>query len=910
MDATPAAPRLLERDLEMAAATRALDALCGPRHTGGVVVYRGEAGVGKTALLTRISAAARTRCTVYEARSGESTTHQPFHLVRQLLGPALDDAVPRALGPALGVAGPALGLTAPGARPADPQGVRDALDTLLAELARERITAPEDPKPLVLLADDAHWADGESLTWLASLAPRLAALAVLLVVAHRPEELADTPRASAAHLAALARAARLHVTLQSLTPEATGDLVRGVLGDFAADEFCREVWAVTSGNPYETVELLAKCSSRGLAPTPDAAPVLRAFATTARGGGIVARLGELDPDCNRFAWAAAVLGTDITFAAATALAGLAPERATHCLQLLREARILAPPGGGATGWSAQDAADAADGLGGRRGARGNVVDPSEPLDFQHPLVGTAVYRSVPPATRTALHGQAAWTLTGHGHGPAAISRHLLEIHPDDDQEAVRLLRAAAAEHLAVGAPEAARRCLERALREPPSVVDRAQVRYELGCACLLSSPATTVQHLRAALELPGLTEQLRIEATLRLAQALAHGNQMRDAARCVADSAAVTPPGTQQVRLLAARFMYESFLAEEDDGPARSEQLLLLADALPGADNAERALLTLRAFDAMLRGEPADQVSDLCDRVLVEGRLAPGLGWTDTEWGFEIPALLGITLAYVDRLHDAEVLFTEALRTFELGGWSGAHLAFAHILCGAVERRRGRLVEAEAYLREGLRLAERVGERATVQWDALCLLLDTLLARGHIDRAQQLADDYAFCPPYPDALILPDARSVRARLLLALGRTKEARAELEATAVSTARRGRHNVQWAPWPYDLADVIAAEDPARAAALIAEARHCADVLGTHSAIGESLRRAAALAPPDHAPALLTEAVHHLAASPAAYEEAAARLDLATSTTDPTQARRALTLAETCGADTLAERARALL
>ncbi|MET9381312.1 AAA family ATPase [Streptomyces sp. NPDC002928] len=891
MTATPPTPRLLERELEMAAATRALDALCGPRRSGGVVVYRGEAGVGKTALLARIEDAARARCTVYAARAGESTTNQPFHLVRRLLGPALDsmdEATSRTLlGPAFDVAGPALGLTVPGARPADPQGVRDALDALLAELARERLAAPDRPRPLVLIADDAHWADGESLTWLASSAPRLAELPVLLVVAHRPEELADGPREAVGHLAELARAARLHVTLQSLTAEATGDLVRAALGDPADAVFCREAWAVTSGNPYETVELLAKCSARGLAPTEESAPLLRALGITARGSGIVARLGELDPDCNRLAWAAAVLGTDISLAAAAELAGLAPERARICAALLREARILAP---------------APDG--------GHTAEWAETLDFQHPLVGTAVYRSVLPATRTALHGRAAWMLTRSGHAPAAISRHLLEVHPDGDPEAVRLLREAAAQHLAVGAPEAARRCLERALREPPSRVERAQVLYELGCACLLTSPATTVEHLRKALELPGLTDQLRIEATLRLGQALAHNNEMRAAARCVADGAVATRPGPQRLRLLAAHFMFESFLAEEDDGPARSEQLILLADELPGADNAERALLALRAFDAMLRGEDADRVAALCRRALVDGRPAPGLGWTDTEWGFEIPALLGIALAFTDRLDEAEELFTDALGTFEIGGWSGAHLAFAHILCGAVERRRGRLVEAEAYLREGLRLADRVGGRATVQWDAVCLLLDTLLARGHIDEAQRLADDYAFGPPYPDALILPDARSVRGRLLLALGRTKEAKAELEAAAESMTRRGRHNILWAPWPYDLAELLADEAPARAAALVAEAHRCASRFGAPSAVGESLRRTAAFAPPDRARALLTDAVRELARSPAAYEEAAARLDLAETTGDRAQARRALTLAETCGADGLAERARAAL
>ncbi|MBO1330136.1 AAA family ATPase [Streptomyces sp. VRA16 Mangrove soil] len=886
MTATPPAPpaHLFERELETAAAGRALEALCGPRGVGGVIVYRGEAGVGKTALLAQIADTARGRCTVYTARAGESTTHQPFHLVRHLLGRALATAKGAVAAHALRVAGPALGLTPPAARPADPQGVRDALDVLLAGLAEERASGPDGPRPVVLIADDAHWADGESLTWLASCAARLAGLPVLLVVAHRPEELADGSGETADHLTELARAARLHVTLQALSPEATCDLVRGALGDPADAVFCREVWAVTSGNPYETVELLAKCAARTLAPTQRSAAVLSALGTTARGSGIVARLGELDPECHRLAWAAAVLGTDLTVGATADLAGLTLDRARACVALLRAARILAP-GTGAEG-------------------------PEAPLDFQHPLVRTAVYRSVPPATRTALHGQAAATLTRGGHGPAAVSRHLLEIPPDEDPDAVRLLRSAAAEHLAVGAPDAARRCLERALREPPPAEERAPVLFELGCACLLTSPATTVTHLRAALELPGLTEQLRIEATLRLAQALAHGNQMVAAARCVADGAAATRPGAQRLRLLAASYMYEALLAEMDDWRARSEELILLADELPGSDNAERALLALRAFDAMLRGEDCDHITELCARTLVDGELPPGLRWTDTEWGFEIPALIGITFAFVDRPDEAEALFADALRTFEICGWSGAHLAFAHILCGAVERRRGRLTQAEAYLREGLRLADRVGPRATVTWDALCLLIDTLLARGHVEEARQVADDHDFCPPYPDSLILPDARSVHGRLLMALGRVKEARAELEATAASMAQRGRHNILWASWPFDLADLLVADDPDRASALVAEARRRAAEFGSCSAVGESLRRAAAFARPDLARVLLIDAVRELAASPSAYEEALARLDLAAATDDWAQARRALTLAETCGADGVAERARAVL
>ena len=103
-----------------------------------------------------------------------------------------------------------------------------------------------------------------------------------------------------------------------------------------------------------------------------------------------------------------------------------------------------------------------------------------------------------------MHGQAAWVVARVGRGAAAASRHLLEVHPDDDPELVEQLREAAAEHLAVGAPDAARRCLERALPEPPLPEIHARVLYELGCATLLTSPVTTIGHLREALHTPGL----------------------------------------------------------------------------------------------------------------------------------------------------------------------------------------------------------------------------------------------------------------------------------------------------------------------------------------------------------------------------------------------------------------------
>ncbi|MFC9481521.1 AAA family ATPase [Streptomyces griseus] len=795
---------LYEREPELAAAAEAVDALCGAQAVGGLLVFSGEAGIGKTALLAEIQAMAADRCTVWSARGGETVTSVPFHVVRQLLQPALDQFPPdetRALfGDWYDTTAPALGLAEPSGPQPDPQGVRDGLDFVVGRLA-SRLSH----RPLLLIVDDAHWADGESLAWLASFTARLGELPVLVVQAHRPQELAERD----ANYIADREAERggggqgtvNRVALRALTPDATAVLVRAGLGDHADDPFCREVWAVTGGNPYEAVELVAKVQDRELPPVEESAGELRELGASARGSGLVARLERLGTNANRFAWAAAVLGTDISQELAATLAGMSSAEAADCTARLREA---------------------------------------------------------------------------------------------------------AGQHLAVGAPEAARRCLERALEEPPRPKDRAALLYELGCATLLSSPPTTVQHLRAALDMPGLDDGLRVDATFRLAAALAHNNQLKDAALSLAAEAARTAPGPGLMRLQAAHFMWEGMQAAEDDGPARSRRLTRNADHLKGRDNAERALLTLRAFDAMLRGENAQLIVDLCERALVDGSPARGLGWTDSEWGFELPTMVGITYTFVDQLDRAESLFGEAVRAFEISGWSGAHLAFAHTLLGMVHRRRGRLAEAEGFLREGLRLADRVGSGLPVHWDAACLLIDTLLARGRTDEARKIADRYDFGPPYPSAMVLPDGPCVRGRLLLAEGRKEDAIAELEAAGAALEPRERFNGIWAPWAGDLARALAEDDPARAAHLAARNRVHAERFGTPTALGEALRCVALFAPPERSAQLLAEAVGHLEKSSSAYEHALARVDYGIAIGSHRELARAQKQAMTCGAEGLAARA----
>ncbi|WP_405476815.1 ATP-binding protein [Streptomyces sp. NBC_00009] len=874
-----ASAALWERDKEIGVVEQALGELCGDAaSSGSLVVFRGEAGIGKTALLEEVRRIAVGRATVWSARGGETVTSVPFNVVRQLLQPALlalsQEEAREYFGDWYEIAGPALGIAEPGGRQADPQGVRDGLVAAVSRLARLHW-------PLVLLVDDAQWADEETLHWLAAFAERLDDLPVLVVVAHRDGE---ATAASTGHLEAVGAAARPRTTLYALTPDATAGLTRATLGEHADAPFCREVWAVTGGNPYETVELLAKVQDSELEPAEGSAGELRALNKSARGRGLIDRLEGLGTDATRFAWAAAILGTRIAHDLAARLAGMTPGEAGRCAVRLRAARILT------------DATYEDGGVG---------------MEFVHPLIASAVYRSIPAATRTAMHGQAAWAVTASGHGAAAASRHLLQVHPDDDPELVEQLRAAAGEHLAVGAPEAARRCLERALQEPPLPGVRSQLLYELGCATLLTSPAVTIGHLRQALDAkPGLDGDARVDAVCRLSQALVHNNQLEEALREIDSEAARLEPGPSRLRLQAMRYMWEGIHAGEEDSPGRSRSLAALAGSLTGRDNPERVLLVLRAFDAMTRGENAEVVVELCDRSLVNERLAPGLGWTDPEWGFELLAMLGSAYLFSDRLDRAESLFTEAVRAYETAGWSGGHLALAHAFVGYVHRRRGRLTDAEAVLRESLRLADRVGRGLPMHWDAACMLIDTLVARGRIGEAMEIADRYSFGPPYPSTIVLPDAHSVRGRLLIAAGRTEEGVDELEAAAKAATARGGHNTIMAPWACDLARALATEDPKRARQLAADARLQAERFGTDTAIGEALRCEAALETGQRSLTLYAKSVTYLEASPCAYEHAAARVEYGIAARSVAEITRGLTLAKSCGADGLVARAREVL
>jgi hypothetical protein len=226
------------------------------RGRSGVLVVRGEPGVGKTALLAH-AVDTGTGLRVLRAVGVESEMELGFAALQQLCAPVLDrlDGLP---GPQAGALRTAFGLCA-----GDPP---DRLLVGLATLSLLSVLGSE--QPLVCLVDDAQWLDQASAQTLAFVARRLLADPVAMLFASRVEleNFAGFPELMLKGLGD--RESR--VLLESLMP-------------FALDGDVRErIVAETRGNPLALLEL-----PRGLSP----AQLAGGFALPAA-GSVPARIEE------------------------------------------------------------------------------------------------------------------------------------------------------------------------------------------------------------------------------------------------------------------------------------------------------------------------------------------------------------------------------------------------------------------------------------------------------------------------------------------------------------------------------------------------------------------------------------------------------------------------------------------
>lgn len=203
------------------------------------LVLRGEAGIGKTALLEYLIASAPD-ATVVRAVGVQSDMELAFASLHQLCGPLLDrvEGLPAPQRQAMEIV---FGLTA-GEAP-DRFLVGLAVLSLFSEVAEQR--------PLLCVVDDAQWLDQASALTLAFVARRLLAEPVAIVFAAREpgEEL-------------------LHVSELVVDGVRIGD-ARALLSSavrFKLDERIRDrIIAETRGNPLALLELPRGLSARQLA---------------------------------------------------------------------------------------------------------------------------------------------------------------------------------------------------------------------------------------------------------------------------------------------------------------------------------------------------------------------------------------------------------------------------------------------------------------------------------------------------------------------------------------------------------------------------------------------------------------------------------------------------------------------
>ena len=440
----------------------AIDRLLAGMRSGqaGVLVLRGEAGIGKTALLDAAGQRA-SGARVLRVAGVESEAELPFAALHALLRPALDEVRALSGRQAAALRG-ALGMAAEAGTDRFLVGL--AVLSLLAELAGQR--------PLLCLVDDAQWVDQASSDALMFAARRLAAERAALLVAARDEPAGDG-------LPGLSGLPELRVGgLDRTSAEqllAGAGLVRAV-----RDQLIGEA----DGNPLALIELSRGLSAeeRAGSVTPLAWPAASPAGRVQRAFG--ARVAGLPQPCRL-----AVL--------IAALAGLA--------DLAEVSRALAAAGGSLTDLAAAERA-------------GVVRVMPAGVIFSHPLARAAVLAGSDVAARMTGHralaevldgDRRAWHLAALADGPdEKVAAELDAAAQRAEQRSSRAAASAAYERAAALSADSAGRGRRLALAAV-AAIDAGQLPRAAGLARQADGLATDPGAVAA---LTRVQAQLRFEA--------------------------------------------------------------------------------------------------------------------------------------------------------------------------------------------------------------------------------------------------------------------------------------------------------------------------------------------------------------------------------------------------------------
>ena len=280
---------------------------------------------------------------------------------------------------------PALELTSPERR----QKTLEALVLQVAALAREN--------PVLVIFEDAHWADPTSLELFGRIIDKIPSLRALLIVTYRPEF--DPPWIGRPHVTAL--------TLNRLGDREIAAIIDSVTGNKLLSPSIRgEIIERTDGIPLfveEMTKAVLEAESEGDArKTAAAVPSSGLNVPASLHASLMARLDRLGP-AKEVAQIGAAMGREFSHALLTAVVRKSEEELGSALGRLTAAGLLFRQG----------------------------VPPQATYLFKHALVQDAAYGTLLREPRRALHARIAETLESQfaeiaENQPEVLARHFTE----------------------------------------------------------------------------------------------------------------------------------------------------------------------------------------------------------------------------------------------------------------------------------------------------------------------------------------------------------------------------------------------------------------------------------------------------------------------------------------------------
>jgi DNA-binding CsgD family transcriptional regulator len=509
----------------------ALDRVLARLRTGRspVLVLRGEAGVGKTALLEYLLEEA-SGCRVVRAAGAESEMELAYAGLQQLCAPMLDhlDALP---GPQREALSTAFGLSA--GDPPDRFFVGLAVLSLCAEAARDR--------PLLCVVDDAQWLDRASAQALAFVARRLDAESVALVLAIR--EIGDE-----SELPGLP-----DMTVRGLTDADARALLESAIHVHLDEPVRDRIVAETRGNPLALLELPRAMTPAELAGgygLPESMPMASRIEQ-----GFRRRLESLPPQTRRLLLTAAAepIGDATLVWRAAERLGIGVEAA---------------------------AAASAEGL----------LEIDGRVRFRHPLVRSAAYRASAPPERQEVHLALA-DVTDPDRDPDRRAWHRAQATDRPDEDVAAELERSASRAAARGGIAAAAAFLERAAELTPDPASRGGRALAAAQAKFESAAPEAALELLAVAEMCPLEELQRARLERLRAEIAFARTRGRDAPALLLDAARrLEPLDAAMARETHLEAMVAAMFAGRlGDGPSVREAAEA-AQAGPAAPQPPRAI--------------------------------------------------------------------------------------------------------------------------------------------------------------------------------------------------------------------------------------------------------------------------------------------------------------------------------